>query len=83
VRFSCAASSAYALAGIAGFSVILYVCGTGENEDITNFHGLGKPISRYSNGVFVSMAGIPIFAGFFAKMVYSIKRFRLVILLWL
>jgi NADH-quinone oxidoreductase subunit N len=35
-------TSAYALTGIAAFSVILYVCKDSENEDITNFHGLGK-----------------------------------------
>jgi NADH-quinone oxidoreductase subunit N len=36
-------TSAYALTGIAAFSVILYVCKDSENEDITNFHGLEKP----------------------------------------
>jgi hypothetical protein len=35
-------TSAYALTGIAAFSV-LYVCKDSENEDITNFHGLEKP----------------------------------------
>jgi NADH-quinone oxidoreductase subunit N len=72
-------TSAYALA-IAAFSVILYVCKDSENEDITNFHGLGKTtISSYSNHLYCLW--YPIFAGFFAKWFYSIKRFRLVILL--
>ena len=35
-------ASAYSLAGIAAFSVILYVCKNRDNEDIVNFHGLGK-----------------------------------------
>jgi NADH-quinone oxidoreductase subunit N len=39
-------TSAYALAGIAAFSVIIYVCKDNENEDMVNFHGLGKLI-RY------------------------------------
>jgi NADH-quinone oxidoreductase subunit N len=35
-----------AIAGIAAFSVIIYVCKDNENEDMVNFHGLGKLI-RY------------------------------------
>ena len=65
-------TSAYALAGIAAFSVILYVCKNTENEDITNFHGLGKTnplLAAILTASLLSMAGIPIFAGFFAKMV--------------
>jgi NADH-quinone oxidoreductase subunit N len=65
-------TSAYALAGIAAFSVILYVCKSTENEDITNFHGLGKTnplLAAILTASLLSMAGIPIFAGFFAKMV--------------
>jgi NADH-quinone oxidoreductase subunit N len=65
-------TSAYALAGIAAFSVILYVCKDRENEDITNFHGLGKTnplLAAILTASLLSMAGIPIFAGFFAKMV--------------
>jgi NADH-quinone oxidoreductase subunit N len=38
-----------------------------ENEDITNFHGLGKPISRYSNGVFVVYGWYTDFRGIFCK----------------
>lgn len=64
-------TSAYALAGIAAFSVILYVCKNNENEDITNFHGLGKTnplLAAILTASLLSMAGIPIFAGFFAKL---------------
>ncbi|WP_268848594.1 NADH-quinone oxidoreductase subunit N [Flavobacterium aestivum] len=65
-------TSAYSLAGIAAFSVILYVCKNRENEDIVNFHGLGKTnplLAAILTGSLLSMAGIPIFAGFFAKLV--------------
>jgi len=64
-------TSAYALSGIAAFSVILYVCKNRENEDIVNFHGLGKTnplLAAILTGSLLSMAGIPIFAGFFAKL---------------
>lgn len=65
-------TSAYALSGIAAFSVILYVCKNRENEDIVNFHGLGKTnplLAAILTGSLLSMAGIPVFAGFFAKLV--------------
>jgi len=65
-------ASAYSLAGIAAFAVILYVCKNKENEDIANFNGLGKNnplMAAVLTGTLLSMAGIPIFAGFFAKMV--------------
>jgi NADH-quinone oxidoreductase subunit N len=64
-------TAAYALSGIASFSVILYVCKNNENEDITNFHGLGKTnplLAAILTGSLLSMAGIPNFAGFFAKL---------------
>lgn len=64
-------TTAYALAGIAAFSVILYVCKNQDNEDITNFHGLGKTnplLAAILTASLLSMAGIPIFAGFFAKL---------------
>jgi NADH-quinone oxidoreductase subunit N len=63
-------ASAYALAGIASFSVLLYVCKNKGNEEISNFNGLGKsnPImAAVLTSSLLSMAGIPIFAGFFAK----------------
>jgi NADH-quinone oxidoreductase subunit N len=64
-------TSAYALAGIAAFSVIIYVCKDNENEDMVNFHGLGKTnplLAAILTASLLSMAGIPIFAGFFAKL---------------
>ncbi len=64
-------TSAYALAGIAAFSVILYVCKSNENEDLVNFHGLGKNnplMAAILSASLLSMAGIPIFGGFFAKL---------------
>jgi NADH-quinone oxidoreductase subunit N len=64
-------TTAYALAGIAAFSVILYVCKNQDNEDIVNFHGLGKTnplLAIILTAALLSMAGIPIFAGFFAKL---------------
>jgi NADH-quinone oxidoreductase subunit N len=64
-------ATAYSLAGIAAFSVILYVCKNRDNEDIVNFHGLGKTnplLAAILTGALLSMAGIPIFAGFFAKL---------------
>jgi NADH-quinone oxidoreductase subunit N len=64
-------TSAYALAGIAAFSVILYVCKNNENEDLANFHGLGKTnplLAAILTASLLSMAGIPVFAGFFAKL---------------
>ncbi|PWA06907.1 NADH-quinone oxidoreductase subunit N [Flavobacterium psychrotolerans] len=65
-------ASTYSLAGIAAFSVILYVCKNRDNEDIVNFHGLGKTnplLAAVLTGALLSMAGIPIFSGFFAKLV--------------
>ncbi|SFC61299.1 NADH-quinone oxidoreductase subunit N [Flavobacterium phragmitis] len=64
-------TAAYALSGIAAFSVILYVCRDQDNEDITNFHGLGKTnplLAAILTASLLSMAGIPIFSGFFAKL---------------
>jgi NADH-quinone oxidoreductase subunit N len=60
------------LSGIAAFAVILYVCKNKNNEDIANFNGLGKTnplMAAILTAALLSMAGIPIFAGFFAKMV--------------
>lgn len=64
-------TSAYSLSGIAAFAVILYVCKNKNNEDIANFNGLGKNnplMAAVLTASLLSMAGIPIFAGFFAKM---------------
>ncbi|MDU1889180.1 MAG: NADH-quinone oxidoreductase subunit N [Dysgonomonas sp.] len=63
-------AAAYSLAGVAVFAVILAVCQNKENEDIAHFFGLIKrePILT---GILIcamlSLSGIPIFAGFFAK----------------
>jgi NADH-quinone oxidoreductase subunit N len=65
-------ATAYSLSGIAAFAVILYVCKNKNNEDIANFNGLGKTnplMAAILTAALLSMAGIPIFAGFFAKMV--------------
>ena len=65
-------TSAYALAGIAAFSVILFVCKNKDNEEILNFNGLGKTnpvLAAVLTASLLSMAGIPIFAGFFAKFI--------------
>ncbi len=64
-------TSAYALAGIASFAVIISVCYAKNNEEITNFNGLGKTnplMAAILTASLLSMAGIPIFAGFFAKL---------------
>lgn len=60
-------ATAYSLAGIGAFSVLLYVCKNQNNEDITNFHGLGKTnplLAAVLTGSLLSMAGIPIFFWF-------------------
>ncbi len=65
-------ASAYSLAGIAAFAVILFVCKNQDNEDIINFNGLGKSnplMAAVLTAALLSMAGIPVFAGFFAKLV--------------
>ncbi|WP_432672709.1 NADH-quinone oxidoreductase subunit N [Flavobacterium sp. SM2513] len=64
-------AAAYSLAGIAAFAVIIYVCRNNENEDMVNFHGLGKTnpvLAAVLTGALLSMGGIPIFSGFFAKL---------------
>lgn len=63
-------TAAYALAGIAAFAVIITVTKDKDNEDIVNFNGLGKTnplMAAILTGALLSMAGIPIFSGFFAK----------------
>jgi NADH-quinone oxidoreductase subunit N len=68
-------TAAYALSGIASFAVIIYVTRNKGNEDISNFNGLGKTnplMAAILTASLLSMAGIPIFAGFFAKfMLFS------------
>lgn len=64
-------TAAYALAGIAAFAVLLVVCQNKDNEEIYNFNGLGKTnplMAAILTCALLSMAGIPIFSGFFAKL---------------
>jgi NADH-quinone oxidoreductase subunit N len=64
-------ASAYALAGISAFSVILFVSKNNKNTNISKFNGLGSsnPLLAFVfTTALLSMAGIPIFAGFFAKL---------------
>lgn len=64
-------ATAYSLAGIAAFSVLLYVCKDKGNEEISHFNGLGKTnpiLAAVLTASLLSMAGIPVFAGFFAKL---------------
>lgn len=63
-------SWAYALAGIAAFAVIIYVTKNKDSEEIAKFNGLGKSrplMAAVLTASLLSMAGIPIFSGFFAK----------------
>lgn len=63
-------ATAYSLAGIAAFAVIISVCKNYEDEQIKHFKGLGKKnplLAIILSMALLSMAGIPIFAGFFGK----------------
>lgn len=62
---------AYALSGIAAFAVNIYVTFKSGNEDIEAFNGFGKTnplMAAVLTMSLLSMAGIPIFSGFFAKL---------------
>src|SRR5690606_18058646 len=64
-------ASAYAIGGIAAFAVILAVTKDQDDENIISFNGLGKksPILAITLTLsLLSMAGIPILAGFFGKV---------------
>lgn len=63
-------ATAYGLAGIAAFAVIMAVCGD-KDQDISNIFGLAKEkmsLAVILTCAFLSLGGIPIFAGFFAKL---------------
>ncbi|GHV15913.1 NADH-quinone oxidoreductase subunit N [Bacteroidia bacterium] len=63
-------AAAYSFAGIAAFAVILGACHGKDNEDMTNFFGLLKRqplLSVILTGALLSLGGIPVFSGFFAK----------------
>lgn len=64
-------AAAYAIAGIAAFSVIIVVAKDKEDERVSYFNGLGKSsplMALVLTLALLSMAGIPILAGFFAKV---------------
>lgn len=64
-------ATAYAIAGIAAFAVVIAVTNHKEDEDIMSFNGLGKknPVLALTLTLaLLSMAGIPILAGFFGKV---------------
>ncbi|WP_165021285.1 NADH-quinone oxidoreductase subunit N [Dysgonomonas sp. ZJ279] len=64
-------AAAYSLAGVAAFAVIMAVCRGKDNEDISNFKGLAKRqplLTAAMIGALLSLGGIPMFAGFFAKL---------------
>src|SRR5690554_4739215 len=64
-------ATAYSIAGIAAFSAVLYVCQGMGDEDISSFKGLvyQKPLMAVVlAGGLLSMAGIPVMAGFFGKL---------------
>lgn len=64
-------AAAYTLAGVAAFAVIMAISKLKGNEEVYSFNGLGKShpaLSAVLTGSLLSMAGIPVFAGFFGKM---------------
>lgn len=64
-------ASAYSLAAIAAFAVILAVTQNKDNEEISNFNGLAKRNPLLAGAMtcaMLSLGGIPVFAGFFGKM---------------
>lgn len=64
-------ATAYSIAGIAAFAVVLAVTKDKDDEEISHFNGLGKtkPILALTLTLaMLSMAGIPILAGFFGKV---------------
>lgn len=63
-------TTAYATAGIAAFAVVIYATVNKKEELILHFRGLGKhsPLMAVVLSLaLLSMAGIPILSGFFAK----------------
>jgi len=64
-------AAAYAIAGIAAFAVVIAVTNHKDDEDVTSFNGLSKtnPLMALTLTLaLLSMAGIPILAGFFGKV---------------
>jgi len=63
-------AAAYSLANIAAFAVITAVCKGRDNENASNFFGLAKkqPVMAVAfSCALLSLGGIPVFSGFFAK----------------
>jgi len=64
-------ATAYALAGITAFAVIIAVTKDKDNQEIKLFDGFGKKnpiLALLLTLALLSMAGIPILAGFFGKV---------------
>jgi NADH-quinone oxidoreductase subunit N len=64
-------AASYSFAGIAAFAVVLGVCRDKDNEDMVNFFGLLKRqplLTVILTGALLSLGGIPVFSGFFAKL---------------
>lgn len=62
---------AYSTASITAFSIVLLVCKDSDQDDIDLFKGFYKRsplLAAVFTGSLLSMAGIPIFSGFFAKL---------------
>lgn len=63
-------ATAYTIAGLAFFAVLLYVTSEKKHETIDSFNGFGKShplLALVMTASLLSMAGIPILSGFFAK----------------
>jgi len=72
-------AAAYSSASIAAFAVIMAVCHNKGNEDITNIFGLARRhplLAGMMACALVSLGGIPIFAGFFAKLFVFSQMFE-------
>ncbi len=64
-------ATAYAIAGIAAFAVVVVITKGKEDEDIFRFNGLGKknPLLALTLTIaLLSLSGIPILGGFFGKV---------------
>lgn len=64
-------AAAYSFAGIAAFAVIMAVSEGKGHENVENLHGLARRnplLAGILTCALVSLGGIPIFAGFFAKL---------------
>lgn len=72
-------AAAYSTAAIAGFSVIMAVCQDKGNEDISNIFGLARrhpALAGIMACAMLSLGGIPVFAGFFAKLFVFSQMFE-------